>query len=106
MDTKGNTKLFLLEKSPAIFTSAKEQEFKGSYPPTGEQILLQYTGYHKYLQEVTKRQSCVNEAINLVRKDVEGWWDNTGILLKSHQGIKKMVSNLIKDFKCREMERT
>ena len=37
METKSNTKLTLIGKSPPIFTTEGSQEFTGSFPPTGEQ---------------------------------------------------------------------
>ena len=102
METKGNTELPILEKCPPIFTSAENRGFTGAYPPTGEQILLQYQGYHKYLQDITKRQSSSKDALNLVIKDIEDWWKKTGIPLKTRQGITVMVQHIIENFKLRK----
>ena len=102
MDTKGNTELPILEKCPPIFTSAENRGFTGAYPPTDEQILLQYQGYHKYLQDITKRQSSFKDALNLVIKDIEDWWKKTGIPLKTRQRIAVMVQDIIEHFKQRK----
>ena len=102
MDTKASTELYLLKKCPPIFTSSGKQGFKGSYPPTGEQILLQFHGYHKYLQQVTSRQSSTNDAMKLVIKDIIDWWNYTGIELKSFMGISYMVSKIREEFQLRK----
>ena len=102
MDTKRNTQLPILEKCPPIFTSTENRGFIGAYPPTGEQILLQYHGYHKYLQEITKRQSSSKDALNLVIKDIEDWWKKTGIPLKTRQRIEVMVEDIIEKFRLRK----
>ena len=102
MDTKSNTQLPILEKCPPIFTSTENRGFIGAYPPTGEQILLQYHGYHKYLQEITKKQYPSKDALNLVIKDIEDWWKKTGIPLKTRQRIEVMVEDIIEKFRLRK----
>ena len=50
METKSLTKLPFLLKSPPVFTTDGNQGFIGAFPPTGEDVILQYYGYHNYLQ--------------------------------------------------------
>ena len=102
MDTKSSTTLAILEKCPPIFTSPENAGFSLAYPPTSEQVLLHYHGYHKYLQNTTKRQSSVKDAISLVIKDTVEWWNNSGIKLKEYASVETMVQNLLKEFKLRK----
>ena len=102
MDTKSSTTLPILEKCPPIFTSEDNAGFSGAYPPTGEQVLLHYQGYHKYLQNNTKRQSSGKDVINLVIKDTIDWWKKSGIALKEYPSVEKMVKKLLKEFKLRK----
>ena len=102
MDTKRNTILPVLEKCPPIFTSAENVGFTGAYPPTGEQILLHFQGYHRYLQDVNNRQSTVKDAIKLVIKDTVDWWEKSGIPLKTYQALEKMIQNLLNEFNLRK----
>ena len=102
MDTKGTTTLPILEKCPPIFTSTENAGFTGAYPLMGEQVLLHYQGYHKCLQNITKRQSSVKDAINLVIKDTVDWWEKSGIPLKAYSSLEEMVQNLLKEFNLRK----
>ena len=102
MDTKSSTTLPILEKCHPFFSSEDNAGFSGAYPPTGEQVLLHYQGYHKYLQNITKRQSKGKDAINLVIKDIIDWWKKTGIELKDYSSVVKMVKKLLKEFKLRK----
>ena len=99
MEKKSDTKLFLVEKSPPIFTSCGKQGFTGSFPLTEEDILLQFFGYHRYLQKNSKLQSSSQDAIRLVIQDVNDWWSNSGIPLKSWQAIEQFILKIIEDFK-------
>ena len=47
----------ILLKRPPVFTSDGNQGFRGKVPPTGEDVILQYIGYHTYLQRISNRQS-------------------------------------------------
>ena len=89
METKSNTKLTLIGKSPPIFTTEGSQEFTGSFPPTGEQILLQLYAYHKYLQEATGTRSSFKDASRFIIKDIEIWWEPTGITIMTWQHLQK-----------------
>lgn len=99
MNTKSTTQLYLLDKCPPIFNESRNYGFTGPFPPTREQILLQYYGYHRYLQESTKLQSKKLDAISLVVHDTEDWWEKPGIALKSRSVIKKQVVNIINEYK-------
>ena len=74
MNTRKSTKLSLFEKEPPIFTSKESQGFQGSFPPTVEDIILQFYGYHTYLQESSKRKSSISDAVKLVVEDLIVWW--------------------------------
>ena len=45
MDTKSKTVLWLLGKSPPIIIAPGNQGFTGIFPPTCEQVLLQYNSW-------------------------------------------------------------
>ena len=91
-----------LDKYPPTVTSSENIGFTGAYPPTSEKMLLQYHGYHRYLQNTTNRQSSAKEAINLVVKDIVDWWKKSGIPLKSVQGIYGMVQKVLYEFNLRK----
>ena len=99
MDTKSSTTLAILEKCPPIFTSPENAGFSLAYPPTSEQVLLHYHGYHKYLQNTTKRQSSGKDAIDLVIKNTVDCWKKSGMELKEYASVENMVQNLLKEFK-------
>ena len=105
METKASSILPLLDISPPAVTSSENIGFTGAYPPTSEKILLQYHGYHRYLQNTTNRQSSSKDAISLVIKDTVDWWEKSGIPLKSHQGIAYMVQNVLGQFNTRKKNR-
>ena len=91
METKSSTSLAILDKCPTIITSSKNVGFSGAFPPSREQVLLNYHGYHKYLQDTTKRQSSGKDAVKLVIKDIKDWWNNLGISLKIDFMLEKLV---------------
>ena len=96
MNTRKSTKLSLFEKEPPIFTSKESQGFQGSFPPTVEDIILQFYGYHSYLQESSKRKSSIADAVKLVVVDLIAWWKRTGIPLVSPQQLPpKMICLLL-----------
>ncbi|KAG0722926.1 hypothetical protein GWK47_043571 [Chionoecetes opilio] len=74
MNTKTKTLLWLFDKCPPIFSVPGNHGFTGPYPPTGEQVLLQYHGYHKQLQQASHLQSSALDAARLVTKDLQDWW--------------------------------
>ena len=102
METKSSTSLPILDKCPTIITSSKNIGFSGAFPPSSEQVLLNYYGYHKYLQETTNRQSSGKDAFKLVIKDIKDWWNNSGIPLKCDAMLDKMFQTLLKEFKARK----
>lgn len=105
MNTKSQTILWLFNKSPPLFNEPGNQCFTGPYPPTGQQILFQYYGYHNYLQETSKLRSSCKEAIRFVVGDLQNWWMKTGIPLKAWQSIAKMISNNVDEFIVRKKKR-
>ena len=106
MNTKAKTVLWLFDKCPPIFSLPGNQGFIGAYPPTGEQVLLQYHGYHRYLQETSQLQSGTKDAVKFVVKDLQDWWGDTGITLKSWQAIEKMMIMDIEEFKLRKSKKS
>ena len=78
------------------FTDRKGYE--GIYPPSCEQALLYYYGYHKVLQAATGKISSSREAAILVAEDVQCWWRKTGIKTKTLLGILYMIKKLVKDY--------
>ena len=78
------------------FTDRKGYE--GIYPPSCEQALLYYYGYHKVLQAATGKISSSREAAILVAEDVQCWWRKTGIKTKTLLGILDMITKLVKDY--------
>ncbi|KAG0714880.1 hypothetical protein GWK47_013250 [Chionoecetes opilio] len=105
MNTKTKTLLWLFDKCPPIFSVPGNHGFTGPYPPTGEQVLLQYHGYHKQLQQASHLQSSALDAARLVTKDLQDWWVNTGITLKSWQAIEQMILTDIEEYKLRKSKR-
>ena len=87
MNTRKSTTLSLIEKDPPIIRSKGSQGFQGSFPPTTENILLQYYGYHNYLQESTEWQASIVDDVKLVVIDVQAWWKRTGIDILSCQRL-------------------
>ena len=47
------------------------------YPPTKEQVLLQYYSYHRSKQYETGGTSSRREAMLLVVEDIQKWWSNS-----------------------------
>ena len=101
MNTRKSTKLSLFEKEPPIFTSKESQGFQGSFPPTVEDIILQFYGYHSYLQESSKRKSSISDAVKLVVEDLIVWWKRTDIRLVSPQQLQAKMIGLINYYKLR-----
>ena len=102
METKSLTKLPFLLKSPPVFTTDGNQGFIGAFPPTGEDVILQYYGYHNYLQRATNRQSKNLDAILLVLGDIKSWWARTGITLLSHTCTKEKIIKVVTEYKYRK----
>ena len=103
METKSKvTKLPFLLKTPPVFTTNGEQGFKGAFPPTGEDVILQYYGYHNYLQRATNRQSKNLDAIMLVLGDIKSWWARTGITILTHTCTKEKIIKVINEYKQRK----
>ena len=102
METKSLTKLPFLLKSPPVFTTDGNQGFIGAFPPTGEDVILQYYGYHNYLQRATNRQSKNLDAILLVLGDIKSWWARTGITLLSHTCTKEKIIKVVNEYKYRK----
>ena len=102
MKTKQQTKLWLLDKSPPIFHDNEPHGFEGSLPPTIEQILLQYFGYLNCVKGLLtdSRLSWCRAAAVLVVKDVEKWWERTGIAVKSSRAIEKMILRTVNEYNC------
>ena len=98
MNTKSSTKIYLIKKCPPLFTTAGPQGFFRAFPPTREDIILQYHGYHNYFQEVKKGIASINDETNLVIEDVINWWLKTGIPLMVKAGLKKHIVKLINQF--------
>ena len=98
MDTKSASKIYLIEKCPPLFTTAGPHGFFSRFPPTGEDIILQYHGYHNYFQEVKKGIVSIKDATNLVVEDVINWWLKTGIPLMVKAGLKNNSVKLINQF--------
>ena len=73
MNTKANTILWLFDKCPPLFNAQGNHGFTCSFPPTGEQVLLQFYGYHRYLQDISKLKSSVSDAVQLVITDLQEW---------------------------------
>ena len=95
MDTKAKTKIWLLDKSPPIFSISGAQGFNSALPPTGEDVLLQVQGYKKFLsQEKAAKEDRTVAAVRMVNDDLQGWWIKTGIAVKSSSGIGKMINKL------------
>ena len=95
--SRASTKLWLINKSPPldIITGADRSGFNSKYPPTGEQVLLQFYGYHRKKQEASGGTSSKAESVVLVVQDIEHWWSRTGIQLKATSTINYMVNVLI-----------
>ena len=104
METKSGTKIAIIEKTPPIFTTEGNQGFRGAFPPTNEDVILQYFGYHNYLQGTTNRQSSVQDAVKLVVSDITHFWDKTGIKLKNVINIRGMVFKLVNYFGLRKIK--
>ena len=56
-------------------------------------------GTHGRLQEETKRQSKLSEAISLVSNEVAGWWTSQKFECKSQAGLVKMLEKLYTTWK-------
>ena len=102
METKSKAKkLDLIDQPIPIFLTGERQMFKGAFPPTRKDVLLQFYGYHDYKQRLSNRQSKKFDAVKLVCKDIEDWWRKSGIRLKTSSNIEIMISKLIRDYKLR-----
>ena len=101
MNTRKSTKLSLFEKEPPIFTSKESQGFQGSFPPTVEDIILQFYGYHTYLQESSKHKWSISDAVKLVVEDLIVWWKRTDIRLVSPQQLQAKMIGLLNYYKLR-----
>lgn len=106
MDTKNKTMLDLFNKCPPIITQSGNLGFAGAYPPTWEQVLLQYHGYHRYMQKASKLQSCKKDAVKLVVKDLQEWWGKTGITVKSWQATEKMILRDLEEYNVRKKKQS
>ena len=101
MNTRKSTTLSLTGKVPPIFTSKGSQGFLGSFPPTIENIILHYHGYHNYYQESTGRQSSIVDAVKLVVIDVQVWWEKSAIDIVSRQRLQGKILGIINHYKQR-----
>ena len=97
--------MWLFEKCPPICNAPKIHRFTGPYPPTGEQVILQIHGYHKYLQESSKYQTSTKDAFKYVVTYLQDWWVKTGIATKSWQAIEKMIIQDLDEYKLRKKYR-
>ena len=105
MNTKSKSKLWLLDQSTPLVTSSDLINFAGAYPPSRRQVLLQFYGYHKYLQTSSNLQSFTMKAIKSVVKDLRKWWARTGKPTKSNQAIEKMIKSDVNIYKLRKKNR-
>ena len=69
------------------------------YPPSREQVLIQYYGYIKKIQATTTGTSSRKQAIILVVEDIKRWWDRTGIKTKSNCTIIESVNTLLDSYR-------
>ena len=72
--------------------------YESIYPPSCEQALLYYYGYHKVLQAASGGNSSSREAAILVAEDVRCWWRKTGIKTKTLLGILYMITKLVEEY--------
>ena len=92
METKSKAKkLELIAQPIPVFLTGERQKFKGAFPPTGKDVLIQFYGYHEYYQSLSNRQSKKFDAAKFVCEDLEDWWRNSGIRLKNSRHIIKMI---------------
>ena len=70
----------------------------GKYPPSREQVLTQFYGYHKKMQAATNGTSSKKISVSLVAEDIERWWDNTGIKIKANCTINESVNKLLASY--------
>ena len=61
--------------------------------------MVQYYAYHKIKQDATGGTSSKRDAILLVVEDILCWWNRTGIKLKAHDTIVKMIQFLLKNYR-------
>ena len=61
--------------------------------------MVQYYAYHKIKQDATGGTSSKRDAILLVVEDILCWWSRTGIKLKAHDTIVKMIQFLLKNYR-------
>ena len=99
MSTRSKNELRLFDKCAPIFDSAENHDFAGAYPPTLMQAILQYHGYHQFLQKNSGLQSSTAGAVNLVVQNVQKWWLKTGISTKTDPAICKMIDKKVSEYK-------
>ena len=103
MNTKGKTKLWLLEKNLPIFTHGEAQGFHGCYPPTAEEVLMQIYLYKRYHRELGRGNECqTRSALTMAAEDLlhNQRWGIIGIDCKTKWGIIHMRKEITTQYDC------
>ena len=90
METKSSTILWPLNVSPPRIQSEVNIGILGAYPPTLQDVYLNFFGYRTYLMNIDKK-TAEKKAARLVSYDLIGWWSGKRYPTKSWQAIEKMV---------------
>ena len=69
--------------------------FVKNFPPTEEDALLQYQGYHHLNLRNSPGISSKRDALLLTVDDIKYWWKKTGIQLKGDESIIYMVQSVV-----------
>ena len=88
------TKVYLIDSYPQKLRGP----FLGIKPPQIRDVILKLFGNHLRLQEETKRQSKLYDALRLTAKEVIEWW-RCDISTKTENGIMEMLKKLYSNWK-------
>ena len=100
LKTRKKSEVWLINKIPPKPASGENViKFYGCKPPTVEQVYLNFLGHHTMLQELTNRQSSLNEAANKTVDQLVIWWNKTAIGVKARSTLQKMITDLHKSWK-------